>query len=498
MLASSLGCPDDGRIRLHSVRNPWGVGIPRDQSLATTILSWSETKRACDQTNGCRKRQICSCFLSTAPGRAQCFALLDRNMQRRYLLGYLVTCLLNASAVADEATRVEAVPNPAMWHASAGVVKITPEMPLRMAGYGGRVVPAEGTEQDLFAKILTLQDYQGRRLVIITFDLIGVDSKLRSEIARQLQAKHQLDPASLLLNASHTHCGPLYTEEDGKEYLIQLVEKIVRTVGETIDRLEPVTLSYSTARASIAMNRRTPTEMGYKNHPNPDGLVDHAVPVLAVRSLQGELRAILFGYACHNTTMGFKRWLGDYAGYAQEYLQQDHPSAVALFMMGCGGDQNPYPRSDLKYAQRHGRTLATAVEAALEVNQATPLHQHSLRGPLRSILETVPLKYTEAGRTDCDYTIQTIRFGDDLLLVALASEVTVDYSHRLKIELKRPDGPAVWVAGYSNDMTGYIPSKRVLLEGGYEAESRPWDPALEEAIISKVHDMANRLQSPSP
>jgi hypothetical protein len=91
------------------------------------------------------------------------------------------------------------------------------------------------------------------------------------------------------------------------------------------------------------MNRRTPTETGYRNHPNPDGPVDHTVPVLRVDGPGGELRAVLFGYACHNTNMGFRKWLGDYAGYAQEYFENDHPGATALFLMGCGADQNPYP-----------------------------------------------------------------------------------------------------------------------------------------------------------
>ena len=79
------------------------------------------------------------------------------------------------------------------------------------------------------------------------------------------------------------------------------------------------------------------------------------------------------------------------------------------------------------------------------------------------------------------------------MIVALASETVVDYSLRLKGELSRANGPTVWIAGYSNTMTGYIPSRRVLLEGGYEAESRPWQPTLEERIVKKVHELYDRL-----
>jgi neutral ceramidase len=399
-----------------------------------------------------------------------------------------------ATVVAVTAQAVEDKTEPAQqWKAGVATAMITPQLPLPMAGYAARKEPAIGTEQDLFAKALALQDGEGNRTVFITLDLIGVREELRAHVADQVLEKYQLPPEALLINASHTHCGPQYDAEEAKDYFDALKQTLVKLVGEALDRLETATLTYSHARCSVAMNRRTLTDRGYSNHPNPDGPVDHSVPVLSIQSSQGELRAVVFGYACHNTTMSFRKWLGDYAGYAQEYFEQDHPGVAALFMMGCGGDQNPYPRGELKYAQAHGRSLATAIEAALEVNQTRPLHRRVLQGPLVCALETVELDYTDSDRTALAYPIQVIRFGDDLTLVALASEVTVDYSLRLKFELTKPAGPAVWVAGYSNLYAGYIPSRRVLLEGGYEAASRPWEPTLEERIVAKVHTMIKSM-----
>jgi neutral ceramidase len=382
------------------------------------------------------------------------------------------------------------------WNAGVASIKITPKRPLHMSGYASRKEPAEGTEQNLFAKALAIEDAEGNRVVFITLDLIGVIEELRTVVAAQVEEKYKLLPQALLMNASHTHCGPAYGRDDAKDYFESLQKNLVKLVGQSLERLQPAILSYNFARASVAMNRRTPTATGYRNHPNPNGPVDHTVPVLSIRNPDdGALQAVLFGYACHNTTMGFRKWLGDYAGYAQEYIEKDHPGVTALFMMGCGGDQNPYPRSELKYAQMHGRTLATAVEAALEVNQRTLRHQHHLRGPLRWALETVDLEFATPDRPNFPYPIQVIRFGDDLTLIALGSEVVVDYSLRLKSELTRPDGPLVWVAGYSNVYSGYIPSRRVLLEGGYEASSRPWKPSLEERIVSTVHKLVERLSS---
>ena len=397
-----------------------------------------------------------------------------------------------AAAADDSSNRA------AEWKAGVAATVITPHRPLQMAGYAARKEPAEGTEQDLFAKALAIEDSQGRRIVIVTLDLIGVIDRLREVVSAQVEKQHGLHPDALMMNASHTHCGPAYSRDDAKDYFDQLAATLVDLVGKALGCLEPASLSYNYARCGFAMNRRTPTDKGYRNHPNPNGLVDHTVPVLRIDCAKTDkLRAVVFGYACHNTTMGFRRWLGDYAGYAQEYFEADHPGVIAMFIMGCSADQNPYPRSQLDYAKRHGRSLATAVEAALEVGQKTPRHQRTLHGPLRSVIETVDLEFDVADRDDCHYPVQVVCFGTELCIIAMGSEVVVDYSLRLNRELTEPHGPAIWVAGYSNAYSGYIPSRRVLLEGGYEAESRPWKPALEERIVGKAHELFDRLHPES-
>ena len=125
------------------------------------------------------------------------------------------------------------------WKAGVASIVITPERPLRMAGYGGRTDPADGTVQDLFAKCVTFEDQQGQRVAIITLDLIGVLAELRSAVVEQLSEKHKLPPEAVLMNASHTHCGPAYGRDDAKDYFEQLTQKIVQVVGQSIERWEP-------------------------------------------------------------------------------------------------------------------------------------------------------------------------------------------------------------------------------------------------------------------
>lgn len=428
----------------------------------------------------------------------------------------------------------------------AGVASdvITPQQSMWMAGYAARTKPSEGKASDLYAKVLALEDDQDTRLVIVTVDLIGIPRPSRQWLEKQVEQNYNLPPESLLMSASHTHCGPVIREtkysiygnsfyglsqehiERSRQYVEDLQQKLLQLVGQAIENLAEARLSYSHARAGFAMNRRLKTEKGYRIDPNPDGPVDHDVPVLRVDDPNNKLLAVLFGYACHNTTLSFYQFCGDYAGFAQQYIQEAHPGATALFIAGCGGDQNPYPRGTLDLAQQHGRALANAVEAAL-ISRQQPM-----QGPIRSVLETVTLDFEEPPsrqqleqqakssdkyecrhaevllkeleqtgkiRTTYPYPVQIVQFGDWLTMVALAGEVVVDYSLRLKAELA---GPAVWVAAYSNDVFGYVPSLRVLQEGGYESGGAmrytplpgPFAPSVEKRVIDKVHELVDKVR----
>ncbi|HAH46056.1 MAG TPA: hypothetical protein DCM07_14620, partial [Planctomycetaceae bacterium] len=84
------------------------------------------------------------------------------------------------------------------------------------------------------------------------------------------------------------------------------------------------------------------------------GPVDHSVPVLAVKDKDGQLKTLVFGYACHNTTLGIQKWCGDYAGFAQYDLEAMFPGVTAMFYMGCGADQNPLPRRTQELAESYG------------------------------------------------------------------------------------------------------------------------------------------------
>ncbi len=173
----------------------------------------------------------------------------------------ILACLILVCAASVQAADDSAEQNFG-WKAGTASAVITPDRPLQMSGYGSRKKPALGTEQDLFAKALAIKDEAGNRVVFVTLDLIGVLAELRTAVAEQVEAKYALPPDALVMNASHTHCGPAYGRDDARDYFDSLKEKLVKLVGQSLERLEPASLSYSIARCGVAMNRRTPTASG--------------------------------------------------------------------------------------------------------------------------------------------------------------------------------------------------------------------------------------------
>src|SRR5437879_5206968 len=257
-----------------------------------------------------------------------------------------------AAAIALFASVPAAFAADAEWKAGLATVKITPETPVPMAGYASRVKPYTNVAQDIYAKALALEDRQGHRAVLVTTDLIGISRAVANPVCERITAKTGLARNEILLSSSHVHSAPAlkleeragsgFAPEDDRNlvaYTRNLQDKLVDLAAQALSRLEPARLSLSSGIAHFAMNRREFTLRGVILGANPRGLADRSVPVLRVDSPEGKLRAVLFGYACHNTTLTQTNYSlsGDYAGFAQAWIQEQHPEALAMFMIGCGG-----------------------------------------------------------------------------------------------------------------------------------------------------------------
>jgi hypothetical protein len=248
--------------------------------------------------------------------------------------------------------------------------------------------------------------------------------------------------------------------------------------------------------------------------------------VLKVAGADGRARAIVCGYACHCTVLSFYQFCGDYAGFAQIAIEQANPGAQAMFVAGCGADQNPLPRRTVELAQQYGQQLAAAVQRVL----GGALQPVESKTPLLSTYEEIDLPFgTMPSRAQVEadakstnfslasrarnllaildkqgsfaptypYPVQVWRLGN-LTWVFLGGEVVVDYSLRLKRNL---GSSHTWVSSYCNDVMAYIPSLRVLKEGGYEGATSmipyghptAWGEPVEEDIVKAVIQHVGRV-----
>ncbi|MFN5800060.1 MAG: neutral/alkaline non-lysosomal ceramidase N-terminal domain-containing protein [Planctomyces sp.] len=454
-------------------------------------------------------------------------------LNRRLLLQAATASALLPSADSSARTSASTTHNRG-WRAGVAREIITPETPVWLAGYGSRRAP-EGKLHDLWMKALALESPDGAKAVLITSDFQGVPASMSDRVFALLAEHHGLQRDQVLFTFSHNHCGPrlgddlidYYPVEAEQEELVRqytdlMVERTVRLCKTALADLRDATLRHGTGHTTFAVNRRNNREADV-----PDllargvpltGPVDHTVPVLQVTRPDGTVAAILFGYACHPTTLSFTRWCGDYPGFAQLQLEQAFPGAAAMFVNTCGGDQNPLPRRTVELCEKYGTLLADAVKLALQ----QPLMPVSPQ--LRTAFELIELPYLQivtrdelqqAAATDqgirgrwakrllarldsgqsfatgSPYPLHVWLLGSELKWIGMGAETVVDYALRFKQE----HGAGTWVMGYSDDMLAYIPSRRVWEEGGYEGGSnlyeygRPalrWNGDIEDRIVAGV------------
>lgn len=431
--------------------------------------------------------------------------------------------------------------NAQSWKAGVAKGIITPETQVWLAGYGSKR-PPDGKLHDLWMKALALEDPKENRVVLVTSDFQGVPKSMSDRVFEQVMVRLGLERHQLMITFSHNHCGPrlgddlidyypVEADQEGlvREYTDRMVSKMVDVIGKSIADLSVARLDQGEGKATFAVNRRNNREaeipQKIANGIPLIGPVDHSVPVLKVTRANGQVAAILFGYACHPTTLSFNTWCGDYPGFAQLEIEANHPGSLAMFVNTCGGDQNPLPRRTVELCERYGHMLATGVEEVLKQTMRPvsdgivsafeyvelPYLQVVDRGQLQSLLQDPsPIKARWADRLSKQlesgevfsptypYPIHAWRLGKEMLVIGMGAETVVDYALRFKKDF----GAGTWVCGYTDDMISYIPSRRVWEEGGYEGGSnlfeygRPalrWSGEIEDRIAASVQRLVREV-----
>ncbi|BBD44996.1 Neutral/alkaline nonlysosomal ceramidase domain protein [Petrimonas sp. IBARAKI] len=420
------------------------------------------------------------------------------------------------------------------WKIGTGRTVITPNEPTWMAGYSSRTSPSEGKLHDLWAKALLLEDARGNRSLLITMDILGVSKDFSDEVRNLINRKYNLNNSQIILSSSHTHSGPVIsralqyiypmTEQDWKvvdKYTEQLKEKLVELVDQAIKNLQPAHIYTQNGITRFQVNRRNNRENSITPTTELKGPNDYAVPVIKIESPDKQLLAVVFGYACHPTTLSINMFSGDYAGFAQLELEKRYPGVTAMFFQGAGADQNPLPRRTVPLAIQYGKQLAATVERVL--SEEMPQQESNLITRYSEIDllidDPLPTEELQVIAKGSDYQarwangiISEVKTKGHLIksypfpvgywqigqqkLFILGGESVIAYS----VKLKQTYGEQIFVMSYANDVMGYIPSEVILEEGGYEGDTSQrvyglpskWSKSVESKIISELKNITTK------
>ncbi|MEX1223106.1 MAG: PVC-type heme-binding CxxCH protein, partial [Pirellulales bacterium] len=417
---------------------------------------------------------------------------------------------------------IQAMPAPKR-DIGAAKIDITPSDPVLLSGYAGRRhLPTDTVSMPLWARAIAIgSDIEGPAL-LLAVDNLGVSAPTIRAVAAEIEKQHNIPRGRITVHSTHTHSAPMLTgtlenllqrpltereQASIDAYTQELIKKLVKVADEALQARRPLVLSQAHGAVDFAVNRRGAAT-----------LVDRALPILVASDQRGEPLVIVANYACHCVASGSGLDInGDWAGAANAALEREFPRATAIITVGCGGDQNPTATGSVQQAVEQGEQVAA--EAARLM--ALPLAP--IAGPLQVQYAEIELPLAElpdraewerraaelgitghhatknlqrldrgeALPTSVDYPIQTWVFGDDLAMVFLANEVVVDYALALK---QTYDPTRLWVSGYTNDVCGYVPSERILKEGGYEGGGAmvwydlpgPFAPGIEKRILDEV------------
>jgi len=464
----------------------------------------------------------------------------------------LLSCFLavlagfhSISALAAEPASGAAAPNapaPAesCWRVGYAQADITPGPgQVMMSGFGKQRY-AEGTLAPLRAQVLVFQDETGRRALLGAADVLGFGPDTIETLRHKLRAAHGFQPADICFAASHTHWGPAINYRmcfalgaPDVWYIAALEKTLLRLAEEAVADLAPAEVQYGDFEVQIGMNRRKVNEEGKVVWgPNPGGQYDRQTSVLRILREKSPRQLLLVVHGCHPTCVGnVAKWSPAYPGAMRDRLAAAIDDSRAIFMMGCGGDAKASvlnPETGREEFAAHpdqsravGEKLADAVLKRLEgeFRPLSPVLQtHLERGTLsfaepmtrEQIVEMTVKKNPQEyytwwarqslafpdSRTALEYEVLTWRLGP-LTLAALEGEVCSEWGERIRGMLP---GEPVMVVAYVNFCPGYIPTARIITEGGYEGDEShkayflpaPFSPKMEAELTDLLHRALQR------
>lgn len=422
-------------------------------------------------------------------------------------------------------------------------IDITPVDRVWLSGFASRNRTADSaTPLDpslpLYARVFsvrprTFADAGGAPLVIVALDVIGFGRNFSDRVRAAAARMHGFPRENLRIVASHTHSGPVVgrnlaplVPDDPAEwakiekYADFLLQRLVAAIGAALRERSLVLAAgrFARGKADLAVNRRQVKEDEFDGWQRGD--TDDEVPVMWFLKESGDVVVGLYGYAAHATVLTYAfRYSGDYPSHTSDVLERRYPGSRWLFLPGCGGDQNIYPRGGIDEARDSGLSLANAVtsamgssitrlqQATLKVQSSTvllPFEKRRDRKELRRLQRSARLLDRRAAsellqnvpsggqtRESYDFPIASVTVGDTRVAF-LGGEPTVGFCKTMRNQ------SSDWVVGYCDDVMGYLATDEARKEGGREGGERAalyyglpaaWKLGSDQTIFDAMKDL---------
>ncbi len=412
-----------------------------------------------------------------------------------------------------------------------GAVKkeITPSLPADLLGYIRRFGKSTGIHDPLLANLL-LVDNGVEKVLLFSLDILFLNRDFSQQVKNAISEKLNMDKKNILIAAIHTHSAPgihLFRDESirNKEWEDKVYQTLVKGAVEASQQSQAVYLGVRSGKSFIGKNRR-----------KEGGPLDPNFPMICFFDERDHPLAVIVNYGCHPVVLDEKNlfitadYVFDFRSGLNKILSSD---VITLFFTGASGDVDPVERGSFSIAKRLGMELAEEalkiiddMEAKADINIQTK--ETSLKIPYgwipdaqetEEIYASTRQKYEDAVKKrdrvaqkmqkafllwaneirekaiknelpeylECE--LQCIRLGDAVLL-AFPFELFSSISLSLRTQSGIQD---LFLIGYANGYSGYLPDKKALEEGGYEVEEAfkyvgllPFAANAEEIFLEKA------------
>jgi hypothetical protein len=427
-------------------------------------------------------------------------------------------------------------------------VKITPPLGTTMMGFGTRDMThgCEGVHDDIYVRAFFLE-HAGEQALIMGFDLCFLGRADADRFKGAIGRKIDISPRQILMNSSHNHVSPsvgtwYYGKYKSPErfYMNELEQATVRAVCQARQSMREVTMWAGTTRSSLPMNRRRKNENGQiENRPNPDGLVYDRLPICLFKDKAGKPVCLLFSVSTHASMIGGFEISAEYPGVAMRVLDEHLGTVGSLFLQGVAGDSKPcvigkgvdrWRPGTWELMEKAGNIVAQEVIQLLKkglvrvepglcvasVETQWPLENAPPRSEFEAIVSgTGPEKRNkknirymwaveQLGLLDKGYTLPNsviikahgLQLGKGLRIFALEGEPVAEFGSLVE---KFYGSGTTFPIGYTDGEALYLPTSKMLPEGGYEVVSyweygypAPLAKGMEDAVLKALAQLRDR------